>query len=46
MVDNGGLCVMITGTPMMPRLSADSWDMMWTPLVHVSICVSTGCSLM
>ena len=33
----GGLCVIVTGTSMMPKLSADSWDMMWTHLVHVRI---------
>ena len=31
MVDNGGLCVMMDGALMMPKLSADSWDM----ILHV-----------
>ena len=30
----GELCVTMDGAPMMPKLSADSWDII--PLVHVS----------
>ena len=30
---------MMDGAPLMPKLSADSWVMMWTLLVHVSYIV-------